>query len=299
MDKNKKMLFVYNPKAGKAMIRNKLADIIDIFTAAGYEITIVPTQKHGDAVEIVKNRSDIFDVVVCSGGDGTLDESVNGMLQSGRRTPLGYIPAGSTNDFAASLAIPSDMLKAAEIIVEGKDFPCDVGAFNDTNFIYVAAFGLFSEISYSTDQQLKNALGHTAYIISGGKSLVNAHAHKMKVTANDFSFEDTFIYGMISNSKQVGGFQGITGEGVELDDGKFEVTLIKQPKTPPELNTILVSLLERNLDNDLMYSFRTSEITLESEEPVSWSLDGEDGGSHTVMHITTLPRAIDIKVQAE
>ncbi len=296
MGKNKKMLFVYNPKAGKAMIRNKLADILDIFTAGGYEITIVPTQKHGDAVEIVKKRSNVYDVVVCSGGDGTLDEVVNGMLKSDHRTPVGYIPAGSTNDFAASLAIPSDMLKAANIIVEGKDFACDVGSFNDQNFIYVAAFGLFSEISYSTDQQIKNALGHTAYILSGGKSLLNAHAHKLKVTANGNTIEDVFIYGMISNSKQVGGFQGIMGPGVELDDGEFEVTLIKDPQTPPELNTILVSLLERNFDNDLMYSFRTSDVTIESEDSVRWALDGEDGGAYKKVRIQAIPKAIDIRV---
>ena len=296
MKKNKKMLFVYNPKAGKALIRNKLADILDIFTAGGYEITIVPTQRHGDAVDIVKNRSNGYDVVVCSGGDGTLDEVVNGMLGSDHRTPLGYIPAGSTNDFAASLAIPSDMLKAANIIVKGQNFACDVGSFNETNFIYVAAFGLFSEISYSTDQQIKNALGHTAYILSGGKSLLNAHAHKLKVTANGKTIEDVFIYGMISNSKQVGGFQGIMGPGVELDDGEFEVTLIKDPKTPPELNTILVSLLERNFDNDLMYSFRSNDILIESMEPMRWALDGEDGGEHTVVHIKTLPKAVDIRV---
>lgn len=295
--KNKKMLFVYNPKAGKAMIRNKLADILDIFAAGGYEITIVPTQKRGDAVEIVKDRPDGYDVVVCSGGDGTLDETVDGMILSGRRTPLGYIPAGSTNDFAASLAIPSDMLKAASVIVNGRDFSCDAGSFNETNFIYVAAFGLFSEVSYSTDQQIKNALGHSAYILSGGKSLINAHAHKMKVCANGREIEDTFIYGMISNSRQVGGFQGITGKGVELDDGEFEVTLIKDPKTPPELNKILVSLLERNLDNDLMYSFRASEVRIECDEEVSWALDGEDGGAHKVVEIKTLPKAIDIRVQ--
>ena len=296
MRKNKKMLFVYNPKAGKAMIRTKLADILDIFTAGGYEITIVPTRRHGDASSIVKNRSEGYDVVVCSGGDGTLDEVVNGMLLSDHRTPLGYIPAGSTNDFAASLAIPTDMLKAAQIIVDGQDFACDVGSFNDTMFIYVAAFGLFSEISYSTDQQIKNALGHTAYILSGGKSILNAHAHKLKIIANGEEIEDVFIYGMISNSRQVGGFQGIMGPDVKLDDGEFEVTLIKDPKNPQELNTILVSLLERNFDNELMYSFRSDDIIIESDEPVSWALDGEDGGSHKTVRIRTLPKAIDIKV---
>lgn len=296
VQKNKKMLFVYNPKAGKALIRSKLADILDIFTAGGYEITIVPTQKQGDATEIVRDRSDIYDVVVCSGGDGTLDESVTGMMQSNHRTPIGYIPAGSTNDFAASLAIPSDMVKAAKIIVEGKNFACDVGKFNDDTFIYVAAFGLFSDVSYSTDQEIKNALGHSAYILSSGKSLINSRTHRLKVTAGDRVIEDTFIYGMISNSKQVGGFQGITGQNVELDDGEFEVTLIKQPQSPAELNTILIALLERDLNNDLMYSFRASDVKIECEDDVRWALDGEDGGAHKKVHISAIQKAIDIRI---
>lgn len=294
---NKKMLFVYNPKAGKAMIRNKLADILDIFTAGGYEITIVPTQKHGDATEIVANRADVYDVVVCSGGDGTLGESVNGMLLSKHRTPIGYIPAGSTNDFAGSLAIPSDMLKAAEIIVHGRNFSCDVGKFNGNPFIYVAAFGIFSDVSYTTDQQVKNALGHSAYVLSSGKSLLNNHEHKMKVRSFGTEIEDTFIYGMITNSYQVGGFEGITGDDVLLDDGQFEVTLIKQPRNPQELNTILFALLEHNLDSELIYNFRTSDIEIECEEEVNWALDGEDGGAHKYVHIETIPRAIDIRVE--
>lgn len=296
MDRNKKMLFVYNPKAGKAMIRSKLADILDIFTAGGYEITIVPTQKHGDATEIVANRTEGYDVVVCSGGDGTLGETVTGMLMSNRKTPLGYIPAGSTNDFAASLAISSDMLKAARTIVDGYDFSCDVGTFNDNNFIYVAAFGLFSEVSYQTDQQIKNALGHSAYILSGGKSLRNAKSYHVKVTAGDVSIEDDFIYGMVSNSSQVGGFQGIMGSGVELNDGKFEVTLIKDPQNPQELNRILISLLERNPDHDLIYTFKTGEVIFESDEKIEWALDGEDGGAHNRVCIKAIRGAIDIRI---
>lgn len=296
---DKKMLFVYNPKAGKAMIRNKLADILDIFIADGYEITIVPTQKHGDATDVVAKKAAEYDIVVCSGGDGTLCESVNGMIQSGARTPIGYIPAGSTNDFAGTLSIPTDMIKAAENIVTGRNFACDVGQFNDKRFIYVAAFGVFSEVSYSTDQQIKNALGHSAYILSGGKSIINAQAQNMKVTSGDMSFDGEFIYGMVSNSNQVGGFQGIMGDGVELNDGEFEVTLIKDPKSPQELNKILMSLLERNMDNEMMYSFKTNDVTFECEEAVPWALDGEDGGAHKKVRITTLNRAIDIRVGAE
>ena len=293
---NKKMLFVYNPKAGKAMIRNKLADILDIFTTGGYEITIVPTQAKGDAYEIVKNRPEGYDVVVCSGGDGTLDETVTGMMESNHRTSLGYIPAGSTNDFAATLAIPFDMLKAAQMIVDGRDFACDVGGFNNDTFIYVAAFGLFSEISYTTDQQVKNALGHSAYVLSGGRALMNALPHKVKITAGGRVIEDTFIYGMISNSTQVGGFQGITGENVELDDGEFEITLIKNPTNPAELNKILIALLEKDLDNELIYSFRTKEAIIETEDEVKWALDGEDGGAHTRVEFKVIPKAIDIRI---
>ena len=149
MRKNKKMLFVYNPKAGKAMIRTKLADILDIFTAGGYEITIVPTRRHGDATSIVKNRSEGYDVVVCSGGDGTLDEVVNGMLLSDHRTPLGYIPAGSTNDFANSVGLPKTILACVERIINGKVQPVDIGSFNGRYFSYVASFGAFTSTTYS------------------------------------------------------------------------------------------------------------------------------------------------------
>lgn len=295
----KKMLFVYNPKAGKAMIRNKLADILDVFTVADYAVTVVPTQKRGDATDIVAAKAEDYEIVVCSGGDGTLCEVVNGMIMSGADTSIGYIPAGSTNDFAGTLNIPNDMVRAAEMIVHGDRFSCDVGQFNDKKFIYVAAFGVFSEVSYSTDQQIKNALGHAAYILSGGKSIINAQAQNMRVISGDLSFEGEFIYGMVSNSNQVGGFQGIMGDGVDLHDGEFEVTLIKDPKSPQELNRIMVALLERNLDNEMMYSFKTSDIIFECDEEVPWALDGEDGGSHKRVHITTLNNAVNIIVDTE
>ena len=149
----KRLLFVYNPKAGKTLIRNKLADILDVFAGAGYEITAAPTRKHDDARKIVACRSDEYDLVVCGGGDGTLDEMVTGMIQSGFHTPLGYIPAGSTNDFGGSLLLPKDMVRAAHVAVEGRNFPCDIGSFNNDIFVYIAAFGLFTDVSYETAQE--------------------------------------------------------------------------------------------------------------------------------------------------
>ncbi|MCM1542102.1 MAG: YegS/Rv2252/BmrU family lipid kinase [Blautia sp.] len=293
----KKLLFVYNPKAGKAQIRTKLADILDVFAGDGYEMTVCPTRKRDDARRIVAERSEDYAMVVCSGGDGTLDETVTGMMQSGFRTPIGYIPAGSTNDFGGSLALPKKMVKAAETIVAGKDFPCDIGSFNDDVFVYIAAFGLFTDVSYETGQDMKNVLGHMAYILEGMKRLPAIKSYPMRVSYEDNTIVDDFIFGMITNSVSVGGFKNITGRYVKLDDGVFEVTLIRKPKNPVELNNIMLSLLNRDIDAKSMYCFRTAELELESTDPVAWTLDGENGGSHKSVHIKNLHQAIEIRVK--
>lgn len=293
----KKLLFIYNPKAGKAQIRNKLADILDVFARAGYEMTVAPTQKQDDARKIVASRSPEYDLVVCSGGDGTLDETVTGMMQSFFRTPIGYIPAGSTNDFGKSLNLPKNMVKAAETIVQGRSFPCDIGSFNQDIFVYIAAFGLFTDVSYETGQDMKNLLGYMAYLLEGMKRLPAIRSLPMRVEWEGGNIQDDFIFGMITNSLSVGGFNNITGKNVKMDDGVFEVTLIKTPKNPVELNNILLSLLNRDIDTDAMYCFRTSELNLTSQEAVAWTLDGENGGSHTSVTIRNVHQAIDIRVK--
>ena len=292
----KKLLFVYNPKAGKAQIRNKLADILNVFAEAEYEITVAPTRRHGDARRIVKNRSRDYELVVCSGGDGTLDEAVTGMIESGFRTPIGYIPAGSTNDFGGSLSLPKNMVRAAEIAVKGRNFPCDIGAFNKDVFVYIAAFGLFTDVSYETAQDVKNVLGHMAYLLEGMKRLSAVRSFPMRVEYEGNIIVDDFIFGMITNSVSVGGFKNITGKNVQLDDGVFEVTLIKRPRNPVELNNIMISLLNRDIDTNAMYCFRTSRLILESLEPVAWTLDGENGGSHKKVEIRNICKGIDIRV---
>lgn len=294
---SRKLLFVYNPKAGKAQIKSRLADILDVFAAAGYEITVSPTRGHGDARKIVANRSRDYDLVVCSGGDGTLDEAVTGVMESGFGTPIGYIPAGSTNDFGGSLNLPKNMVKAAETIVNGRNFSCDVGSFNDDTFVYIAAFGLFTDVSYETGQDVKNVLGHMAYVLEGMKRLSAIRSFPMKVVYEDKVIEDDFIFGMITNSVSVGGFKNITGKNVKLDDGVFEVTLIKRPKNPVELNNIMLSLLNRDIDTHAMYCFRTAALTLEASEPVAWTLDGENGGSHTKVEIRNICKGFDIRVK--
>lgn len=293
----KKMFFVYNPKAGKAQIRTKLSDVLNVFAAAGYEMTVLPTQKRDDARLAVANRSRDYDLVVCSGGDGTLNETVTGMIQSGFMTPIGYVPAGSTNDFGGSLALPKNVVRAAETIVDGRDFLCDVGSFNRDVFVYIAAFGLFTDVSYETPQDFKNVLGHTAYILEGMKRIANARSFKMKVCYEGKEVRGDFLFGMITNSVSVGGFKNITGKNVQLDDGLFEVTLIKRPKNPVDLNNIMVALLNRDADTDALYSFRTAELTLESTEPVKWTLDGENGGSHRKVRIRNVCKGMTIRVK--
>ena len=292
----KKLLFIYNPRAGKAQIKSKLADILDIFAEAEYEITVVPTRKRDDARLATAGRSKKYDLVVCSGGAGTLDEVVTGMMQSGFRTPIGYIPAGSTNDFGGSLGLPKNMVQAAQTIVSGRNFPCDVGSFNTDTFVYIAAFGLFTDVSYETEQEVKNVLGHMAYLLEGMKRLSAIRSFPMKVSYDDQVIEDDFIFGMITNSTSVGGFKNITGKNVKLDDGVFEVTLIRRPKNPIELNNIMISLVNRDIDMGAMYCFRTDQVVLESKEPVAWTLDGENGGNHERVEIRNLHQAIEIMV---
>ena len=257
---------------------------------------MAPTRGHDDARRIVENRSHDYELVVCSGGDGTLDETVTGMMQSGFQTPIGYIPAGSTNDFGVSLGLPKNMVRAAEIAVKGKDFSCDVGSFNKDIFVYIAAFGLFTDVSYETDQEVKNVLGHMAYLLEGMKRLSAVRSYPMRVEYEDNLIGDDFIFGMITNSVSVGGFKNITGKNVKLDDGVFEVTLIKKPRNPVELNNIMISLLNRDIDTNAMYCFRTSKLILDALEPVPWTLDGENGGSHKRVEISNICKGIDIRV---
>lgn len=292
----KKLLFIYNPKAGKGQIRQHLLDIIDIFTKASYEVTACPTQCAGEAVELAAQKADAYDLVVCSGGDGTLDEVVNGLLKATRQRVIGYVPAGSTNDFANSLCLPKNMGLAAQAAVGGRRFFCDVGIFNGKAFVYIAAFGLFTEVSYETPQEFKNVLGHMAYILEGVKKLTAIRSYHLRITAQETVIEDDFLYGMVTNSTSVGGFKGITGKFVDLSDGMFEVTLVKRPRNLDELNRILTALTQQDVNTDQMYCFKTDRLKIESDEEIAWTLDGEFGGRHTETVIENRRRELCIMV---
>ena len=291
---SQKLLFIFNPHAGKGQIKNHLVDIVDMMVKAGFDVTIYTTQAQADATRKVVEEGAGYDRIVCSGGDGTLDEVMTGLMQAKLHIPIGYIPAGSTNDFANSLGIPKEMLKAAERAVGQNRFPCDIGDFNSDTFVYIAAFGLFTEVSYKTSQQMKNIFGHVAYIMEGAKCLHDIPSYNMQVEYDGNVFQDEFIYGMVTNSISVGGFKGMTGNDVKLDDGVFEVTMIKKPRNPIELNEILACLANMIDDTDLIYSFKTNQVRITAKENVAWTLDGEFGGEHEEVLIQNLHQRVTI-----
>lgn len=292
----KRLLFIVNPKAGKAQVKNQLLGIIDTFVKAGYEVTTYVTQSKGDAMRAVRDRREGYDLIVCSGGDGTLDEVVTGMVKSGKSLPIGYVPAGSTNDFANSLGLSKNMQKAALTVVEGREFACDIGAFNRDVFVYVAAFGMFTDVSYGTGQEIKNLLGHMAYLLEGVKSLAAIKAYPMRFSYGDTVIEGNFLYGMVTNSESVGGFKGLTGKNVALNDGELEVTLIRKPTNLIEMNQLVSAMVDRDMSNDFIYSFKTSKLQVTSVEEVAWTLDGEFGGNHKEVLIEDYPQIMRIIV---
>jgi len=294
----KRLLFVYNPKAGKGAVTKSLHEIVNIFVKANYMVTVYATQKQGDACRLIQSRdTELYDMIVCSGGDGTLREVVNGMIKSGESVPVGYIPTGSTNDFARSLGLSDNIVEAAENIAYGDAFSCDIGNFNGESFVYIAAFGLFTEVSYATNQQWKNTFGHVAYILQGVKSLSSIQSYDVEVEYEGGVVSGNYIYGMITNSLSVGGFKNITGKNVLFDDGKFEVVLIKRPATFLELKDVIVSLLKQSFDAACIQSFKTSYLRIESRENVNWTLDGEFGGTYTDVVIRNEQKAFPIIVR--
>lgn len=293
------MLFIMNPKAGRTTLKNSLVDVLEVFCNNDYDVRTYLTKSADDAERVVAEEGSGYDVIVCAGGDGTLGNTVAGFMKSGLRVPLGYIPCGSTNDYARSMEIPMTAVEAADMVVKAEPFSVDIGSLNDKYFVYVAAFGVFSDTSYATPQNMKNILGHAAYVLQGIKSIANIPSYKMKVTIDGETQEGEFIFGMVSNSVSVGGFKSITRKGVEFDDGLFEGVLIRKMKTPADLERVIRALLTGDISEKSMVSFRASDVLFEAEDPVAWTCDGEFGGEYKNTSIDIHRRAIDLLVVQE
>ncbi len=291
----KRLYFIFNLQSGKAAIASRLANVIDMFTKADFEVTARPTQERLDACAAAKYACQQgFDLIVCSGGDGTLNEVIQGVMKSDEKLPIGYLPAGSTNDFARGVGIPKNITDAVQWIIDGQPFSCDIGSFNDKYFTYIAAFGAFTEVTYETPQNVKNYLGHAAYILNGLTKLNSIRSYHMKITADNEVMEDDYIFGMITNSSSVAGLLSLNN--FLLDDGMYEVTLIKTPNNPIDLQKIIHSLLNIDIDIDTAYikSFRASSIYFECSEETQWTIDGEFGGSLKNVTIKNNKQAIKL-----
>lgn len=290
----RRMLFIINPHAGRSEIRSKLLDILQIFTAAGFDVEVRPTMRAGEIADIITSRKGQFDLVVSCGGDGTLNETINGLMRLPERCPLGYLPSGTVNDFASSLGISRNMIEAAQNIVSGESCLVDVGCFGERFFSYIAAFGAFTEVSYQTPQQNKMLLGRTAYILEGIKRLTELKPYDMQVQGDGFSVEGEFLFGMASNSSSVGGFRLGDKQLISMSDGLLEVTLVRNPHNVGELTTVINSILWQDFDSEFIHSFKTSHVKFFSQTPVPWTLDGEFGGNPCDISISAAHQALRV-----
>lgn len=288
----KKMLFIMNPFAGVKRANRHLADILLTFTQAGYEVITHMTLGRGDAAAVAREKGKDVDLVVCCGGDGTLNETITGLLSAGADTPIGYIPAGSTNDFASSLKLPTNILKAAQTIVEGEPVSYDVGRFGGRYFSYVASFGAFTRSSYATPQNVKNALGHTAYVLSGITELSQIRNEHVKMEIDGQVVEGDFLFGAICNSTSVGGILTLDPKQVDMGDGLFEILLVRAPENLGEIHECIQALQSQKY-NCAMLTFRSAQkVRIFADPEMPWTLDGEKEDGHETVEVENLHHAI-------
>lgn len=290
----KKLLFVYNPISGTRIISRNLSQIVDIFTKYGYDVTCHPTQQRNDCMETVIRCHDKYDLIVISGGDGTLNEAVNGFMKCGYRNRFGYLPSGSTNDFSHSIGMPAQTADAARAIMEGTPISCDLGNLNGRFFTYVAGFGTLAEVSYSTPQNLKNTLGFTAYLLNGISALSSIESYNIQYETPEKSDSGEYLLGLVTNSLYVGGFKNILVNDVSLNDGLFEILLVRKPKTAADMYAVASSLLKHDFNNRFIECFKSKSIRITCDKPISWTLDGESGGSYELSIIENHRGAMNI-----
>ena len=293
-----RVLFVVNPYAGRGEIRGRLLDVVQLLTRAGCTVTVHPTSGPGEIRRLLGEVGPQYDMILASGGDGTLNETVSGLMALPERPLLAYIPAGTVNDTATNLNLPRGILQAAQVAVSGREFRCDVSCFNDRWFLYVAAFGLFTDVAYATPQQQKHSLGRLAYLLQGVRSLSDIRVYRVRVTTPEQEFEDDVIFGMVASTTSVGGFRAL-GRGlkryVRLDDGLSELLLVKNPKNLVEFNAMAGALLRLDFTAPYFHFLQTTEALLEFRSPVAWTLDGEYGGSVREAHIVNHRGALRIR----
>lgn len=290
----KEMLFILNPKAGMRKANKLLADILHIFNRAGFAVQVHITAGPKDATFAVKTFARHKNLVVCCGGDGTFNETVTGLMEADLETPIGYIPAGSTNDFATSLGLPTDPLAAAEQIVKGSPERFDVGSFGERYFSYVASFGAFSRASYNTPQNVKNALGHTAYLLEGIGELSQIRKTHMRLQLDGEELEDDYIFGAVCNSTSIGGILTIDPNQVDMGDGMFEVLLVRAPRDLSEITECILAVQKQQYNCRMMTFRSVKSVKIFADQDINWTLDGEKAPGAKEITVANLHHAIQL-----
>ncbi len=290
----KKLLFIMNPFAGQRKANRYLADIIALFNRADYQVIIHMTSGPGDASDVACQMAQQVDLIVCCGGDGTFSETAAGVLRAELDIPIGYIPAGSTNDFASSMGLPTDIMAAAQLIVDGKAESIDMGKFGDRYFSYVASFGAFTRTSYATPQSIKNALGHTAYLLSGIQEISQIRKEHIRMELDDQTVEDDFLFGAISNSTSYAGIVSLDPRQVDLSDGKLEILLIRAPQNLAEITECIQAVQSQKYNCAMITFCRSSRIRVFASEEMPWTLDGEREDGHSEVEVENMHLAIRV-----
>ena len=288
----KRMLFVMNPYSGMRRASKYLADMIALFNQADYEVITHMTRFSGDATQIVENRAKDMDLIVCCGGDGTFNETISGMLRAGVDVPVGYIPAGSTNDFASSLKLSGNPIQAAQDILEGRPVAYDVGRFGDRYFSYVASFGAFTRASYLTPQSIKNALGHTAYVLEGINELSQIRNEHVRMEIDGQVVEDDFLFGAISNSTSVGGILTLSADVVDLADGQLEILLVRAPRNLAEITECIQAVQSQKYSCSMITFQSARKVKVFADPNMPWTLDGEREDGHEQVDVENMHHAI-------
>lgn len=290
----KRMLFIVNPSSGTLKIKDSLLEVCQIFCNNGFEINLNVTKYISDAVKEALDKEEPYDLIVCCGGDGTFNGAVSTIVRHDEHPPIGYIPSGSTNDFARTVGLNGSPVDIARQIMAGFPHTLDLGSFNHSYFSYIASFGAFTEASYNTPQDLKNKLGHLAYLLEGVKDLSTLEPCHMRICYRDKEIEDNYIWGAVCNSTSIGGLIRLNQALIDLNDGIFEVMLIKAPKTIIDLAKIITSITMQVYDPDVIQFFQASELTIYPETEVPWTLDGEYAPGSKEIHIKNIHNAFQL-----
>lgn len=294
----KSLLLIINPVAGRGTYKNGLGEALHVLHSAGYVPTVRFTTRAGEAVDLAAQSAG-YDMLCCMGGDGTLSDVIEGLmrLEPEARPPIGYFPLGTANDVATTLRLPKgDSAACARRIAGGEPHAWDVGDLgNGRYFTYVAAFGAFTDVSYETPQQKKQALGHLAYILEGMNRLTRLPHCRCRVELDDGVVEeDDFIFGGVTNSLSVAGLVKLDPDMVGLDDGIFEVSLVRNPGTLSELNALMGQAVSKNLNGPALKILHSSRVHFTFAEPMTFTRDGEPGGTVTELTVENRRQAVQI-----